>query len=302
MKKANIQPFVVVTGILAVAVAVSVAGSHNGESFGGIRVFAICAIIAFAIQWLAFIPAYLSQTERFFDLTGSITYITVAAVGVVAVGNWEPRSLVIATLIFVWAVRLGWFLFQRVRRSGGDQRFDSIKRHFPSFFLIWTLQGLWVLLTAAAGLAAITTAKPAALEWTAFVGVGIWAVGFVIEAVADGQKRAFRSDPANGGRFIRSGLWAWSRHPNYFGEIVIWVGIAIIAAPALSHWQWVTMVSPVFVFVLLTRVSGIPILERQASARWGDDQDYLEYRTKTPVLLLRPPRRSAGSHPAQDAP
>ncbi len=297
MKKANIQPFVAVGGILAVAVLISLAGSQVGESFGGIRVFALCAIIAVAIQWLAFVPAYYAQTERFFDLTGSITYITVAVVGVVAVGNWEPRSLVSAGLVIAWAVRLGWFLFQRVRRSGGDRRFDSIKPHFPSFFLTWTLQGLWVLLTAAAGLAAITTAKPGALEWTALVGIAVWAVGFVIEAVADAQKHAFRSDPAHGDRFIQSGLWAWSRHPNYFGEIVIWVGIAVIAAPALTGWQWVTMVSPVFVFVLLTRVSGIPILERQAGARWGDDQDYCEYRTKTPVLVPRRPATNArGRH------
>lgn len=299
MNRATIQPFVTVVAILTVAVVVSVAGSQNGESFRDIRVFALCAIIAFAIQWLAFIPAYLAQTERLFDLTGSITYITVAVVGVVAVGNWEPRSLVIAGLIIAWAVRLGWFLFQRVRRSGGDRRFDSIKRHFPSFLLTWTLQGLWVLLTSAAGLAAITTSKPATLEWVAFVGIAVWAVGFIIEAVADAQKSAFRSDPANGGRFIRSGLWAWSRHPNYFGEIVIWVGIAIIAGPALSGWQWVTMVSPVFVFVLLTRVSGIPILERQASARWGEDQDYREYRTETPVLVPRPPGANAARRRAK---
>ena len=302
MKKASIQPFIAVAGILAVAVLISVSGSQDGESFGGIRVFALCAIIAFAIQWLAFIPAYLAQTERFFDLTGSITYITVAVIGVVAVGNWEPRSLVVAGLVMTWAVRLGWFLFQRVRRSGGDRRFDSIKQHFPGFFLTWTLQGLWVLLTSAAGLAAITTAKPATLEWIAFAGIAVWAFGFVIEAVADAQKRAFRSDPANRDRFIQSGLWAWSRHPNYFGEIVIWVGIAVLAAPALSGWQWVTMASPVFVFVLLTRVSGIPILERQAAARWGADEDYREYRSKTSVLLLRPPRRSAESRPAKGGP
>jgi steroid 5-alpha reductase family enzyme len=299
MKNANIQPFVAVAGILAVAVLISVAGSQDGESFGGARVFALTAVIAFAIQWLAFIPAYYAHTERFFDLTGSVTYITVAVVGVVAVGNWEPRSLIIAVLVIAWAVRLGWFLFQRVWRSGGDRRFDSIKRHFPSFLLTWTLQGLWVLLTSAAGLAAITTAKPGALEWIAFVGIAIWAIGFVIEAVADAQKRAFRRDPANRDRFIQSGLWAWSRHPNYFGEIVIWVGIAIIAAPALSGWQWVTMVSPVFVFVLLTRVSGIPILERQAGARWGEDQDYREYRTETPVLVPRPPGANAARRRAK---
>ncbi len=289
MSVANIRPFLTVAGILAVATVIAVAGSHNGESVCGIRVFALCAAIAFAAQWLAFIPAYRAHTERFFDLAGSITFVTVAVVGVVAVGNWEPRSLVIATLIIVWAARLGWHLSQRVRASGGDRRFDSIKMHFPSFFLTWTLQGLWVLLTSAAAVAAITTAKPEPLDWIAFAGIAIWALGFVLEAVADAQKRAFRSDRANRNRFIRTGLWAWSRHPNYFGEIVIWVGIAVIAAPALSGWQWVTMVSPVFVFVLLTRVSGIPILERQARARWGKDQDYREYRAATPVLVPRRP-------------
>ena len=290
MKKAELQPFVVITGILAVAVLVVLAGSQNGESFGGVRVFALCAIIAFAIQWLAFVPAYIARTERFFDLTGSITYITVALVGIVAVGNWNPRSLIIAGLIMAWALRLGSFLFLRVLGSGGDRRFDSIKRHFPTFLMTWTLQGLWVLLTAGAGLAAITTAKPTSLEWIAFVGLGLWAVGFAIEALADAQKQAFRKDPANRERFIRSGLWAWSRHPNYFGEIVIWAGIAVIAGPALSGWQWVTMVSPVFVVVLLTRVSGIPMLERRADRRWGEDPEYREYRAKTSVLVPRPPR------------
>jgi len=290
MRKADFQPFVAIAGVLAIAVLVTLAGSQHGESVGGIRVFALCAIIAFAIQWLAFIPAYIARTERFFDLTGGITYITVAVVGVVAVGSWEPRALIIAGLIIAWAVRLGSFLFLRVLRSGGDRRFDSIKRHFPTFLMTWTLQGLWVLLTAGAGLAAITSRKPVSLEWIAFVGVAVWAVGFAIEAVADAQKRAFRNDPANRDRFIRSGLWAWSRHPNYFGEIVIWVGIAVIAAPALSGWQWVTMVSPLFVVVLLTRISGIPMLERRANSHWGDDPDYQEYRGKTPVLVPRPPR------------
>lgn len=118
----------------------------------------------------------------------------------------------------------------------------------------------------------------------------VWAVGFAIEAVADAQKEAFRKNPANHERFIRSGLWAWSRHPNYFEEIVIWSGIAVIAAPTLSGWQWVTMVSPVFVVVLLTRISGIPMLERRADKRWGDDAEYRAYRAKTSVLVPRPPR------------
>ena len=156
--------------------------------------------------------------------------------------------------------------------------------------MTWTLQGLWVLLTAGTALAAITTESPEPFDWAAGAGIAVWVVGFGIEAVADAQKQAFRRDPANRGRFITSGLWAWSRHPNYFGEIVLWAGIALIAAPALSGWQWVTIVSPFFVFVLLTRVSGIPLLERRARRQWGSDPAYRAYEARTPVLIPRPPR------------
>lgn len=291
MKKSQLLQLVAVGAILAIALAVSFAGSWTGESTAGVRVFAICAAIAFAMQWVAFIPAYIARTEHFFDLTGSATYITLAVVGLSAAGNWEPRSLIIAGLVIVWAMRLGSFLFLRVRASGSDRRFDDLKRDFLSFFMTWTLQGMWVLLTFAAGLAAMTSSDPEPLEWIAFVGIAIWAIGFGIEAVADSQKRSFRKDPANSDKFITRGLWAWSRHPNYFGEIVLWVGIAVIAAPALTGWQWVTMVSPLFVIVLLTRVSGIPLLEERARKRWGDDPEYRAYRATTPALLPRPPRQ-----------
>jgi steroid 5-alpha reductase family enzyme len=115
-------------------------------------------------------------------------------------------------------------------------------------------------------------------------------VGFLFEAVADDQKRRFRANPANEGRFIASGLWAWSRHPNYFGEITLWFGIALVALPALSGWQYATLISPVFVYLLLTRISGIPLLEARAKKRWGDEPAFQAYRARTPVLFPRPPK------------
>jgi len=156
--------------------------------------------------------------------------------------------------------------------------------------MAWTLQGLWVFLTLAAALRAMTSAQPGRLGLVGFVGLAVWAVGFAIEVVSDRQKRAFRQDPANSGRFISTGLWARSRHPNYFGEIVIWLGIALIAPPSLSGWQSVTLISPLFVFLLTTRVSGIPPLESRAEKRWGNDPDYRAYKARTPVLFPRPPR------------
>jgi len=294
MKKRDITPFAGIVSAVVVAAFVALAGSYHGAAVGGLRIFALCAIAAFVIQWLAFIPAYLLRTEKFFDLTGSLTYITLVGLAVVAAGSREPRSIILSALVLTWAVRLGSFLFARVLQAGGDSRFDTMKRHLPSFLLTWTLQGLWVFLTASAALAAITSNEPAAMDWTAFAGIAFWVAGFAIEVAADAQKQRFRSDPANRGRFIRSGLWAWSRHPNYFGEIVIWIGVAVVAAPSLSGWQWVTMISPVFVAVLLTRISGIPLLERRGKQRWGNDSGYQEYLATTPVLVPRRPRVPGG--------
>jgi steroid 5-alpha reductase family enzyme len=158
--------------------------------------------------------------------------------------------------------------------------------------MAWTIQGLWVLLTAACALAIITGTEREPIGWAAMVGMVVWVAGFAIEVTADQQKSAFKRDPANKGRFITTGLWAWSRHPNYFGEIVLWTGVAIMALPVLSGWRWVTLISPVFVTLLLTRVSGIPMLEARAQERWGDEEEFQRYTSATPVLIPRPPRSS----------
>jgi steroid 5-alpha reductase family enzyme len=198
------------------------------------------------------------------------------------------RAGLLAALVAVWAARLGTFLFRRIQADGKDARFDRVKTSFSGFLLAWTLQGVWICFTVGAALAAITSGRSVTLGMAAWVGLAVWAVGFGVEVVADLQKSRFRSDPANKGRFISTGLWAWSRHPNYFGEIVLWIGVAIIAAPALQGWQYATLVSPVFVAILLTRGSGIPLLERRADATWGGQPDYERYKATTPVLVPRP--------------
>ena len=265
------------------------AGSAGGAQVGGWPVFAVCAALAFVINWVAFVPAYLLRSERFYDLTGTITYLSVVVVALVA-GSGSALSILLAVLIAVWGLRLGTFLVLRIRKEGSDGRFDEIKVDPARFLMSWTLQALWVVLTAGAALAAMTSGRPADPGPLTVLGIVIWLVGFGMEAVADAQKRAFRADPAHRGRFITSGLWAWSRHPNYFGEITLWVGVAVIALPALSGWQHVTLVSPLFVALLLTRVSGVPLLEARGKQRWGDDPDYRDYLARTPVLVPRPPR------------
>lgn len=279
-----------ITAAVVIGALVSLAGSDGSAQVGSIPVFAISGALAYLINWLVFIPSNAAKTERFYDLTGSITYVTVTLVAVLLSADLDARALIVAGMVIIWAARLGTFLFRRIRREGKDGRFDEIKTNSLRFFMTWTIQGLWVLLTAGAALAIITTMERRDLGWVAYAGIVVWLMGFTIEVVADRQKSQFKKDPANEGEFISTGLWAWSRHPNYFGEITLWTGIAIIAIPILSGWQWVTLISPVFVMLLLTKVSGIPMLEKRADERWGAEESYQEYKGRTPVLLPRPPR------------
>ena len=276
---------------VAVGALVALAGSDGSAQVGSIAVFALCGALAYLINWAAFVPSSIAKTEHYFDLTGSITYITVVIVAAALSEDLDARGVVVTLMVLVWALRLGTFLFRRVKRDGRDSRFDKIKVDPLRFFLTWTLQGLWVLLTLACALAIITGLDREDFGVFAIVGTAVWVIGFAIEVVADRQKSAFRRDPDNEGRFITTGLWAWSRHPNYFGEITLWVGVAIMALPVLSGWRWVTLISPVFVVLLLTRISGIPMLERRGAKRWGDDADYRAYVADTPVLVPRPPSR-----------
>ncbi len=260
--------------------------SVGGATSGGIPVLAYCALLIFAMQWLAFIPAYRHQTEKYYDLVGSITFIGAVLLAVLLTGSLDGRRLLLATLVAVWALRLGLFLFQRIRREGHDTRFDNIKPNPWLFLRTWVLQALWVLVTAGSALTAITSTTRPPLGLLAAAGFGLWLVGFGIEVVADHQKRQFRA-LYGGSAFIDTGLWSRSRHPNYFGEIILWCGVALIALPALQGWQHLALISPVFVYLLLTRVSGIPMLERASDRRWGDDPRYLAYKKRTPVLIPR---------------
>lgn len=285
--KSSVVPLVGIVLAVALAWGMAQAGSAGGATVAGWPLFAFCGVVAFAIQWVMFIPAFLFQTERFYDLTGSLTYIAVAFLALAGSPQPDAPRILIAALVVMWATRLGTFLFLRIRADGEDVRFRSIKPHFLRFLMTWSLQGLWVFITFAAGLAAITSPAPAEVGVFTVAGAGLWLFGFLFEVVSDNQKRAFRRDPGNRERFISHGLWRYSRHPNYFGEIVLWIGIAVAALPMLSGWQYVTLVSPVFVYLLLTRISGVNMLEARANKRWGDDPAYQAYRERTPVLVPR---------------
>src|SRR5512135_1732274 len=187
-------PILIVMGWL-----VATAGSQNGNTVGGIPVIAVCVGLAYLIQWLVFIPSFLKQTEKFFDMTGSLTYISITTLALLLSSGVDARSILLWAMVVVWAVRLGTFLFRRIRKAGKDDRFDEIKPAFIRFLNVWTIQALWVTFTAAAAWVAITTTARKDLDIFALAGFLVWALGFTFEIVADPQKSRFNANPANKG-------------------------------------------------------------------------------------------------------
>ena len=280
-----IKPLFGILAVLAISFGIALAGSQGSIETNGLPLFFICASVGFILHWIIFVPSFYAQTEHYFDLTGSISYISTIIVAYFFHPDMDTRSLVVCVLIVIWAIRLGSFLFQRVKRDGKDRRFDEIKTKFFRYLFTWTLGGAWVFITMAAGLSVITSDNQVALDGFFYAGVALWVFGFGIEVVADRQKNKFRKNVENKGNFISEGLWSLSRHPNYFGEIILWLGIAVIALPTLVGWQYVTLISPIFVAFLLIKVSGMRLLEKSGMQRWGDDPAYRNYVASTPSLV-----------------
>ncbi len=282
-------PKLVMTSIIITAGVFAVAwmGDQTGSTLYGLPLMTAMALGIFAVQWVGLIHARLFETEHYFDLVGSLTYITVTLFAVQQAADMGLRQQIIAGVVIVWAARLGPFLFRRIQKAGEDRRFRKIKLSTPRFLLTWTLQGTWVFLTAGAALAAIMTPNVAPLGTLFYVGAVMWVLGFAIEVIADNQKSAFKADAANENKFITTGIWARAQHPNYFGEILLWAGVAVMALPSLSGSAMIFLISPVFVAVLLTRISGVPLLRKTAGERWGEDPEYQAYLKNTPLLIPR---------------
>jgi len=285
MKKAEKVASVTIPIALLIGILIAVAGSQYGNTYNGLPVFGLVVAIAFFIQIVAFIPAFISQTEKYYDITGTMTYVLTTLIAMFLASSLDTRSLLLGSLVLIWTLRLGIFLFKRINKAGKDIRFDNLKPSFIRFLNAWVLQGLWVTFTAGATLTAISSNNLVAFGSIGLIGLIIWITGFTIEVKADNQKRKFNADLSNKNKFINTGLWSRSRHPNYFGEILLWFGIAVIAFPVLKGSQLFTLVSPLFVYILLTRGSGVPLLEKKADKTWGGDPDYEEYKDSTPILF-----------------
>ena len=266
----------------------STRGAHTAT---GISIYAIVIAGTFILQWIAFIPSWLKRSERFFDSMGSVGFILAVWAALLVSEGSNLRSVAITVCITLWAIRLGAFLTHRIAKTGSDKRFNKIKHDFSLLFMTWTLQALWICVTSSAALVAITSQTTvSSIDAWLVVGAVLWILGMGIEISADFQKSRFRIVPENQNKFITEGLWSWSQHPNYFGEILLWIGIAVMAVPTMYQWQFVTLGSPIFVWLLLTRISGIRMLDAKARKEWGADPEYIQYAKRTPKLILWPPK------------
>ena len=247
-------------------------------------------MLAFLIQWVAYIPAYIFQTEKFYDLTGSLSYLTVIWFVFFSSNNLSGlniQNLIVVTLISVWAIRLGTFLFGRIHKDGEDKRFRTIKTSASQFFMTWTLQGMWVSICTMCAITAISSSQGIIANALFYLGLAFFIVGFAIEVVSDQQKSAFRAVPENKEKFITSGLWSKSQHPNYFGEILLWSAIALLSISSLNGTQYLTLISPIFTYVLLVYISGVRLLDDMGIKKWGHLEEYKEYKRNTPTLFFK---------------
>ena len=281
----QIKNIIAITVFLICISLINVAGQNIEIEIRGMNAFTFILIIAVLLQIIFFIPSFLLKTEKYYDIVGSLTYIITISIAYFSVENKTMIDSIIYFYVMVWASRLGIYLFRRVRNDGKDIRFEKAKRHFFWFLQYWMGQALWVSLTACAAIIAILSPEDNTLPVFAMIGMALWLSGFAIESISDYQKRVFRKENNPSESFIHTGLWARSRHPNYFGEITLWTGIAVIALNTLTGIEYITLISPVFVYILLTRMSGINLLERIADERYGHLEEYQRYKSTTPVLI-----------------
>ncbi len=245
--------------------------------------FLLC--LSVFIQIIFFIPSYFFKTERLYDLVGSTTYVIVITIAYLSVPNKTVTDTILFIFISIWGIRLGTYLFRRIRRDNEDVRFEKAKKNFFWFLQYWMGQALWVSITSCAAVIAVLKVESNSINNYLILGVLIWLLGFTLEAIADLQKSKFKNIQNTNKTFISSGLWSESRHPNYFGEITLWVGIYVISFSSFSDIEFLTVISPIFVYILLTRMSGINMLEKIADERYGHLEEYLEYKENTPILV-----------------
>ncbi|PWV54709.1 MULTISPECIES: DUF1295 domain-containing protein [Nocardiopsis] len=256
---------------------------------------AVTAVVVGAVMLATFAVAVRVGRHGVVDVAWGLGFVGVAvstAVVATATGTGDPaRIWLLAALTAVWGLRLAVHIGLRGRGKGEDPRYERFlanapgNRNLHALRVVYLLQGSLLLLISLPLQVAAHTAGP--LGWLAFLGVLVWLTGFAFESVGDAQLARFKADPANRGRIMDRGLWAWTRHPNYFGDALVWWGLFLVAAG--SWWVLLTLPAPLLMTYLLTRGSGQRLLDEHMSGRPG----WSEYVARTSAFVPLPPKRAA---------
>ncbi len=249
-------------------------------------------IFSLGFNIVMFIPAYFLKTDKLTDLSYSLTFVAIVFYGFLNTSIGLP-SILLFTMIILWAIRLGVYLFIRIQKIKKDNRFNGMRENFFSFLKFWLLQGftVWVVM-----IPVIIFFKNDIQNFSIWflIGILVWITGLFIESIADWQKYNFIKNKENEGLWVDKGLWKYSRHPNYFGEILIWIGIFIYTILGLSLIEsFIGFISPVYISLLIILISGIPLLEKSANKRWGENPKYQQYKKNTSVLIPLPPKKNS---------
>jgi steroid 5-alpha reductase family enzyme len=248
----------------------------------------VAALALMTLVWLASLRA---RDVSLVDRWWGPGFAVAAWTWVLTQGAFTPRALAIAALVTIWGARLGWHITRRNRGHGEDPRYAAMRARAPRSFAwtslvtVFALQAVILWVVALPLWAATRPDAPASPRPLDALALALWLVGLTFEAVGDAQLAAFKRDPANRGRVMDRGLWAWTRHPNYFGDATLWWGLGLFALATPGAW-W-TLIGPLLMTTLLVRVSGVALLERAMATRPG----YAEYVARTSSFLPRPPRR-----------
>ena len=237
--------------------------------------------ISFLIQIFFFIFAASYKSDKVTDLSYGLSFIILALYSIFTRGTFYLTQIIITVMILVWGLRLAGYLFIRILKIKRDKRFDGIRENFVKFASFWIIQALsvWIIMLPATF---VLNSADLPLTTLSYIGISVWTIGFLIETIADHQKFTFKNK--NKG-FINTGLWKFSRHPNYFGEITLWWGLFMVIIPYLSGLYWLTILGPLFITFILLFVSGIPILEKRYNKKYGHLTEYQEYKKKTSILI-----------------
>ncbi|MFC1700401.1 DUF1295 domain-containing protein [Patescibacteria group bacterium] len=248
-------------------------------------------LLSLGINTFFFLLASAFKTDKFTDFTYGFTFIVVMLTLLFKSGTFYLYQILVTLMVVFWGLRLATYLLVRILRIKKDSRFDNKRENFLKFLQFWFFQAvsIWIILLPSIFL--LSKKIDSSIDLVMLLGIGFWAAGLLIETISDWQKYNFRNDLENKNKWIQTGLWKYSRHPNYFGEMLVWWGIFIFAIPFMEGISFLNILSPIYITFILLFVSGIPLLEKSYDSKFGSDKKYQEYKRKTSILIPLPKKQ-----------